>query len=153
MASSRKYPVLILSFLLLGITAATTKAQQADSTDSPRRTFFFKSEQDRYRFNLHSERSFQSYSFPESGIYAVPEQTQYYVPEFKGQYYLDLAVEAYREEQRDKLGLNWLFQFMNYISPFVNNRFEFGVYQIYDMPIVGRENPLFQSYKNDEERN
>lgn len=153
MASSRTYTVLISTFLLLGIAATKSNAQQADSTDSPRRTFFFKSEPDRYRFNLHTERSFQSYSFPQSGIYEVPEQTQYYVPEFKGQYYLDLAVEAYREELKEKPGLNWLFQFMNYIAPFVNNRFEFGVYQIYDMPIVGRENPLFRSYQNDEKRN
>lgn len=82
----------------------------------------------------------------------MPEETQYYTHPFKGQYYLDLAVEAYRDEQKDKLGLNWLFQFLNAISPYVNNQFEFGVYQINDMPVVGRDNPMFQSHNSDEKR-
>lgn len=82
----------------------------------------------------------------------MPEMTRYYVPDFKGQYYLDLAVEAYREEQRDKLGLNWLFKFLNAISPYVNNRFEFGVYRINDMPVVERDNPLFKSHSSSDKR-
>ncbi len=81
----------------------------------------------------------------------MPEETQYYTPPFKGQYYLDLAVEAYRQEQRDKLGLNWLFGFLNAIAPYVNNQFQFGVYRINDLPVVARDNPMFQSYKSREE--
>jgi hypothetical protein len=93
-----------------------------------------------------------NYSLPQSGVFEMPEETQYYTHPFQGQYYLDLAVEAYRKEQKDKLGLSWLFQFLNAVSPFVNNRFEFGVYQINDMPVVGRDNPLFQSHNSDEKR-
>lgn len=93
-----------------------------------------------------------SYSLPQSGVFEMPEETQYYTPPFKGQYYLDLAVAAYREEQKDKLGLNWLFRFLGAIAPYVNNQFEFGVYRINDMPIVERDNPLFQSHGSTRQR-
>ncbi len=125
-------------------------AQQADST---KRTFFLRPETKSLESQPHSERSIGSYALPQSGVFEMPEETQYYVLPFKGQYYLDLAVEAYREEQRDKLGLNWLFRFLNAISPYVNNQFQFGVYRINDMPLVARDNPLFQSHNSKDERN
>lgn len=123
-------------------------AQQADST---RRTFFMNPESESRTFRPHSERTIGSLTIPESGVYEMPEETQYYTPPFKGQYYLDLALQAYREEQRDKLGMNWLFGFLNAIAPYVNNQFQFGVYRINDLPVVARDNPLFQSYKSREE--
>lgn len=136
-------------FLILSLCSQSVFAQQADST---KRTFFLRPESKSLNYSPHSERSIGSYSLPQSGVFEMPEETQYYIPAFKGQYYLDLAVEAYREEQKDKLGLNWLFKFLNAISPYVNNRFEFGVYRINDMPVVERENPLFKSHNSSEKR-
>lgn len=86
----------------------------------------------------------------EMGSYQVPEETQYYQPPFKGQEYLDMAVEAYRKELEKRIGNNWFWQLLDTISPYVYNQFEFGVYQIYDQPVVDRDNPLFKSYQNDE---
>lgn len=87
----------------------------------------------------------------EMGSYNVPEETRYYQPAFKGQEYLDMAVEAYRKELEKQIGPDWLSQFMRAVSPFINNQFEFGFYQIYDMnSTVDRDNPLFQSYTDDE---
>ncbi|NGP76901.1 hypothetical protein G3570_09670 [Balneolaceae bacterium YR4-1] len=138
----------ICSFIL--VPALLAQAQQADST---KRTFFLRPETNSLKAEPHSERSIGSYTLPESGVFGVPEETEYYVIPFKGQEYLDMAVEALREEQRDKLGLNWLFRFLNAISPYVNNQFQFGVYRINDMPVVARDNPLFQSHNSREERN
>jgi hypothetical protein len=98
----------------------------------------------------HSERSFNNLALPSTGIYGKPDETKYYQPPFKGQYYLDLAVEAYREEIKDDLGLNWLFRFIKMMAPYVNNRFEFGVYKIEDLPIVDRDNPLTKPQNVDE---
>lgn len=130
--------------------AFLAQAQQADST---KRTFFLRPETKSLKAQPHSERTIGSYTLPQSGVFEVPEETEYYVIPFKGQEYLDMAVEALREEQRDKLGLNWLFRFLNAISPYVNNQFQFGVYRINDMPVVARDNPLFQSHNSREERN
>jgi len=135
--------------LIFLFAALQAQAQQADST---KRTFFLIPRIKSPEIQPHSERSVGNYALPESGVFDVPEETQYYTPPFKGQYYLDLAVEAYREEQEDKLGLNWLFNFLNVISPFVNNRFEFGVYRINDLPVVERDNPLFQSHNGDKKQ-
>lgn len=88
----------------------------------------------------------------EMGSYQVPEETEYYQPPFKGQEYLDMAVEAYQEELEKQIGPDWLSRFMRAVSPFINNQFEFGFYQIYDLPVVERDNPLFQSYTDDEEK-
>lgn len=142
-------PVILFCSIFLSATQLSF-AQEADST---KRTFFLRPETKSLKYQPHSERAIGSYSLPESGVFDMPEETQYYVFPFKGQYYLDLAVEAYREEQRDKLGLNWLFRFMNAISPYVNNQFQFGVYRINDMPIIARDNPLFQSHNSSKERN
>lgn len=140
--------LLFCSLFLAGVL--TANAQQADST---KRTFFLNPKPKSFKIQPHSERSMGSYTLPQSGVFEMPDETQYYTPPFKGQYYLDLAVEAYREEQKDKLGLNWLFQFLNAIAPYVNNQFEFGVYRINDMPVVERDNPLFRSHNSKKDRN
>lgn len=140
---------LFTSLLVLSI-AHHAQAQQADSTE---RSFFLNPKPPSFKISPHQERTVGAFTLPQSGIMEMPEETQYYTPPFKGQYYLDLAVEAYREEQKDKLGLNWLFRFLDFISPYVNNEFEFGVYRINDLPVVERDNPLFQSHKNKDERN
>jgi len=97
----------------------------------------------------HSERSANNFLLPSSGTYGVPEPTEYYTPPFKGQEYLDYAVEAYRKELEDSIGNTLLFRFISKIAPFVNNRFEFGVYKIYDLPIVERDHPLLYPQLND----
>lgn len=84
----------------------------------------------------------------EMGSYKVPEESVPYVPPFKGQEYLDMAVEAYRRQLENDIGPNWLWKFLDTISPYIHNEFEFGVYQIYDQPVVDRDNPLFESYRN-----
>ena len=123
-------------------------AQQADST---RRTFFMSPQPSSVSPSPHQERMVGSYNLPESGVFPEVPSTRYYEFPFMGQFYLDMAVEAYREEQRDKLGLNWLFRFLDAISPYVNNRFQFGFYGIEDMGTpIRRDNPLFQSYGEDE---
>lgn len=86
----------------------------------------------------------------ESGVHEVPEPTEYYTPPFKGQEYLDKAVEAYRKELKERMGPDWLYNFFRIVKPFINNQFEFGVYQINDLPVVERENSLFRSNNSDE---
>lgn len=153
MGLSGIYRTAVLFIALCSFTLVPVYLAQAQQADSTKRTFFLRPETKSLKAQPHSERSIGSYSLPESGVFEVPEETEYYVLPFKGQHYLDMAVEALREEQRDKLGLNWLFRFLNAISPYVNNQFQFGVYRINDMPIVARDNPLFQSHNNREERN
>jgi len=86
------------------------------------------------------------------GSYDVPTETEYYTPPFKGQEYLDMAVEAYRQELEEHMGSNWFWKFLDTISPYIYNDFEFGVYQINDMPIVDRNNELFKSYRSNDKR-
>ena len=133
---------------MLTVTAIPSFAQQADSTQ---RTFFINPKPEGFKIKPHSERQQGSFYLPQSGVFEVPEETQYYQIPFKGHYYLDIAVEAYREELRKQQGSGWLNKFFRAIAPFVNNQFQFGHYAIYDMPVVDRENPLFQSHNNDGE--
>lgn len=151
MNGSEAYFKIITTILFCSLCWAAASIAYAQQADSTRRTFFMRPESGSSINQPHSERSMGTHSLPQSGVFEMPEETQYYTPPFKGQYYLDLAVEAYRQEQRDKLGLNWLFGFLNAIAPYVNNQFQFGVYRINDLPVVARDNPLFQSYRSREE--
>ncbi len=130
----------IIFILLLGVVDIGM-AQERDTTKTERP---IRSRPLLFEMEGHSERSVNNIPLPSSGVYKVPEETKYYKPPFMGQHYLDMAVEAYREEQRDKLGLNKLFRFMNMLAPYVYNQFEFGVYQIENLPIVDRDNPLLK---------
>lgn len=86
----------------------------------------------------------------EMGKYQVPSETQYYQRPFKGQEYLDMAVEAYREEMEQQVGNNWYWQFLKTVSPYI--RLELGAFQTMQMQYVDRDNPLFESYKDDEKK-
>lgn len=134
----------ISSFIIaLALAPALTMAQEKDTT----RQELNIDDRDR-RINLQLQQLDRPMSggiMTEMGTYGVPEETEYYTPPFKGQEYLDMAVEAYRKELEKSIGPDWLSKFFRTVSPFVNNEFEFGVYQIYDLPIVERDNPLFQS--------
>lgn len=128
----------IVVFLLLGL-AQQGFSQQSDTT---RTTEEIELEVQPFPQPYHSERSTDNFLLPSSGIYGVPEPTEYYTPPFMGQKHLDAAVEAYRKRLEEGLGNSLLFQFISKIAPFVNNQFEFGVYRIYDLPIVERDHPL-----------
>lgn len=138
---------LFLLPLLLGIIPVVALAQEVDTTRQEIET-----EQDEQKLNMQSkfDRSMSGGVMNEMGSYEVPSETEYYTPPFKGQEYLDMAVEAYRKELERSIGPDWMWQFMKAVSPFINNQFEFGVYQIYDLPIVDRDNPLSQSDRNNE---
>lgn len=138
---------LFLLPLLLGIIPVVALAQEVDTTRQEIET-----EQDEQKLNMQSkfDRSMSGGVMSEMGSYEVPSETEYYTPPFKGQEYLDMAVEAYRKELERSIGPDWMWQFMKAVSPFINNQFEFGVYQIYDLPIVDRDNPLSQSDRNNE---
>ena len=136
----------LIILLLLG-TVQLGMAQQTDTTQTEKEL----KQEDLFPQPYHSERSTDKYLLPSSGTYGVPEPTEYYTPPFKGQEYLDYAVEAYREELENSVANTPLFQFISKIAPFVNNRFEFGVYRIYDLPIVERDHPLLYPQVNNEE--
>jgi hypothetical protein len=136
--------LLMLAFLVLPIMA---HAQEADTT---------KKELDLERENrqLDIPRQFDRSmggSMTEMGTYDVPTETKYYKRPFKGQEYLDMAVEAYRKEIRNKMQENWFWHFLEAVSPFINNQFQFGFYNT-DVPFVDRDNPLFKSYKDKEKK-
>lgn len=128
-----------LVLLLLGGLLLPASAQQSDTTDTTRRVDF---KQREIPQAYHSERSTDKFLLPESGTYAVPEPTEYYKPPFTGQESLDQAVAAYREELENSIANTPLFRFINKIAPFVNNTFEFGVYRMYDIPIIDRDHPM-----------
>lgn len=134
---------------MLFLFPAIVAAQEKDTT---RQKLNLEPEQEEPLRRLEFDRSASGGLMTEMGSYQVPEETQYYSPPFKGQEYLDQAVEAYRKELEKRIGNNWFWKFLDTISPYVHNEFEFGVYQIYDLPVVERGNPLFQSYQNDEKR-
>jgi hypothetical protein len=98
------------------------------------------------------DRSMSGGMMTEMGTYSVPDDKQFYKPPFMGQKYLDQAVEAYRKEIRNKIGNGWYWDVLRAISPFINNKFEFGVYGIYDWDPIDRDNPLQKSYNNSEKR-
>lgn len=84
------------------------------------------------------------------GMYNVPSPTQYYRPPFKGQDYLDKAVEAYRKKLEDGMGDNWYWNFLRAVSPYIS--LELGAFQTMQMEYVDRQNPLFQSYQSKEKK-
>lgn len=147
MGKRDKIYCLFLLLLLLGMIPIISLAQEVDTARQE-----IEPEQEDQKLNMQSkfDRSMSGGIMSEMGSYEVPSETEYYNPPFKGQEYLDMAVEAYRKELEQRIGPNWMWQFMKTVSPFINNQFEFGVYQIYDLPIVDRDNPLFQSDSNNE---
>lgn len=137
-----------LGFFLLGLQAQLF-AQQADTTRQNRE---INPKPESFTERAHSERQMGEFMLPESGVFSYPDRIEPYQEPFMGQHYLDLAFEALREEQKNRLGKTWM-KILRTIAPFVNMQFQFGVYEIEDLPIVDRDNPSFQSYKNPEKRN
>ncbi|MCW9706616.1 hypothetical protein [Fodinibius salsisoli] len=138
------------SLLIVGLFFLLPALATAQETDTTRQELNLEPEQERPLQQPEFDRPGSGGIMTEMGSYQVPEETQYYQPPFKGQEYLDMAVEAYREELEKRMGNNWFWKFLDVVSPYINNQFEFGVYQIYDQPVVDRDNPLFKSYQNNE---
>lgn len=114
-------------------------------TDTTRQELDF--EQEERDLNLQN-RSTSGGIMTEMGTYQMPSETQYYKRPFKGQEYLDMAVEAYRKEIENRMGEGWYWQFLKTVSPFI--RLELGAFQTLQMQYVDRDNPLFRSYNSDE---
>lgn len=150
-----KINIYVVAFLLLvGIFSLSPYIAAAQEVDTTRQDLDLEQDEPSPQF-LHPgfDRPATGGVMTEMGSYEVPEETEYYQPPFKGQEYLDMAVEAYRKELEKHIGPDWLSQFMRAVSPFINNQFEFGFYQIYDMnSTVDRDNPLFKSYTDDEKK-
>lgn len=123
-------------------------AQQSDTTRQNRE---INPKPESFTERAHTERKMGEFMLPESGVFSYPERVEPYREPFMGQYYLDIAVEILRKEQEGKLGKMWM-QILRTVAPFVNMQFQFGVYDIEDLPIVDRDNPLFQSYQNPEKK-
>ena len=136
--NAARYLFVALLIILFSGGLQQVTAQQSDTTQTEK----VELDQREQLLPYHSERSTNSFLLPESGTYNVPEPTEYYQPPFMGQKRLDEAVAAYRKELENSIANTPLFQFISTIAPFVNNQFEFGVYRIYDLPIVERDNPL-----------
>ncbi|WP_138429227.1 hypothetical protein [Fodinibius saliphilus] len=94
------------------------------------------------------DRSISGGSLTQMGTHEVPRKNQYYQAPFKGQIYLDQAVEAYREEIRNKVGDGWFWNFLKSISPYI--KLELGAFETMQMEYVDRDNPLWKSYSNDD---
>lgn len=134
----------MLVVVLLWLGAAQTGVAQQTDTAQPTREL----QERRVLQPYHSERTTTTHiRTPSSGTYGVPEPKQYYQPPFMGQKYLDIAIEAYKEQLEENKG-GVIFRFLDRIAPFIMNQFQFGVYRIYDMPIIGRDNPLLEPQMN-----
>lgn len=124
----------------------------AQETDTTKQEIDQEIRQRSINLNQRFDRSMSGGVMTEMGTYNVPDDKQFYKPPFKGQEYLDQAVEAYREEIKNQIGNGWYWNVLRAISPFINNQFEFGVYRIYDWEPIDRDNPLQKSYNSNEKR-
>ena len=124
--------------VLLWLGAAHAGVAQQTDTAQPSRELQEQRELQPY----HSERTTTTHiRTPSSGTYGVPEPKQHYRHPFMGQKYLNVAVKAYQEQLKEDQG-GALLRFLDKIAPFILNKFQFGVYRIYDMPIIERGKPL-----------
>lgn len=138
--------LLIVAFvagLLLGMPLDGT-AQETDTTQ-------ISIEQDEeaeapLQLDQQYSRSVSGGALTDMGTYNVPNSTQYYHAPFEAQAELDRAVEAYRKEMEK----NWYWHFLRAVSPYI--RLHLGVRDFNNLQIVGRDNPLFQSYQSNEKR-
>lgn len=135
-----KYIVVVILMLML-----FPNLSWAQDTDTTRQELDFEQEQ---RNIMLQDRSLSGGIMSEMGTYQVPNETQYYKHSFKGQEYLDEAVEAYRREIENRMGDSWYWQFLKTVSPFI--RLELGAFQTLEMQYVDRDNPLFRSYNSKE---
>jgi hypothetical protein len=141
----KRVALLILLFALPCFALAQetdTTRQKIDVEERPQQILNLKQQAD---------RSMTGGVMTNMGTYQIPTEGQYYHRPFKGQFYLDKAVEAYRKEIENRIGENWYWQFLRAVSPYV--RLELGAFQMeQQLQMVERDNPLFQSFQNDEKK-
>ena len=135
---------MLCSSLLLGPLIAS--AQETDTT-----TINIREEQEESRsINLgrQFDRSISGGSLTEMGTFDVPRENQYYQRPFKGQEYLDMAVQAYREQLKSDIDGGWFWQFLKTVSPYI--RLEMGAFETMQLQYIDRDHPAFESYNSDE---
>lgn len=143
----RLFPVILCWCSILFIPTIMA----AQETDTTKVNIEQDQESDRtINLNQQFERPATGGILTEMGTYQVPSETQYYQRPFKGQEYLDMAVEAYRKEMEQRVGDNWYWQFLKTVSPYI--RLELGAFQTMQMQYVDRDNPLFESYRANEKK-
>lgn len=128
--------------------AGTSAAQDADTTRQ--NLEFQKGKRRSLDLRQHSERSMSGGIMSDMGTYDIPQEGQYYARPFKGQYYLDKAVEEYRKELEEQIGGDWFWQFLRAVSPYI--RLQLGPLYRPELQYVDRDNPLWRSYTDDSKK-
>ncbi|MDZ7680703.1 MAG: hypothetical protein U5J63_03065 [Fodinibius sp.] len=132
-------------FLLATLQPLCVHAQETDTT----RQELNIEDQNSRTLNLQqrTDRSMSGGVMSDMGTYNVPSEGQYYDRPFMGQYYLDKAVEAYRQEMESGINGGWFWQFLKSVSPFI--RLQMGPMTMPEMEYVDRDNPLWESYMDE----
>jgi hypothetical protein len=120
----------------------------AQETDTTRQELDLDTEVRQVNTQQQLDRSMSDGTMSSMGTYNVPQEGQYYDHPFMGQKYLDAALKAYREQMKQRSVSSWYTQFFRSVSPFFG--IQLGSIEGQPVDIVGRDNPLFQSYKKDE---
>lgn len=139
-------PFLYILIILAGGLLAAPLQVIAQETDTTSVTIEQEEESDgEIQLDQQYERSVSGGSLTDMGTYNVPSSSQYYQAPFEAQEELDRFMEEYREEMKESNYWN----FLKAVSPYI--RLHLGVRDFNTLDIVGRDNPLWQSYSNDEE--
>lgn len=129
--------------LLFGVS----KQGLAQETDTTRITIEQDEEGDApIQLDQQYNRSVSGGTLTDMGTYNVPSSSQYYKAPFEAQEELDRFMEEYRKEMEKSAYWN----FLKAVSPYI--RLHLGVRDFNTLDIVGRDNPLFQSYQSNEKR-
>lgn len=134
--------ILTGSCLLVGVS----KQGLAQETDTTRTAIEQEEEADAsIQLDQQYNRSVSGGALTDMGTYDVPTSKQYYQAPFEAQKELDQFMEEYRKEMEES---NY-WHFLRAISPYI--RLHLGVSDFNQLQIVGRDNPLWQSYSNNKE--
>ncbi|NIT60153.1 MAG: hypothetical protein GWN00_29245 [Aliifodinibius sp.] len=137
---------LLITVFVGGLLLAMPMDSFAQETDTTRISIDQDEAEAPIQLDQQYSRSVSGGALTDMGTYTVPSSTQYYHAPFEAQDELDRAVEAYRKEMEK----NWYWHFLRAVSPYI--RLHLGVRDFNSLQIVGRDNPLFQSYQSDEKR-
>lgn len=144
MSFNRLIILVITGGFLLVFGPVQSLAQETDTTST---TIEQDEEADApIQLDQQYERSVSGGSLTDMGTYDVPSSSQYYRAPFEAQEELDQFMEEYRKEMEESAYWN----FLKAVSPYL--RLHWGVRNFNELQIVGRDNPLFQSYQSNEKR-
>lgn len=143
MSFNRLIILVITGGFLLVFSPAQSLAQERDTTS----TTIEQDEEEDASIQLDQQynRSVSGGSLTDVGTYDVPSSSQYYRAPFEAQKELDQFMEEYRKEMEESAYWN----FLRAVSPYI--RLHLGISDFNQLQIVGRDNPLWQSYSNDTE--